>query len=64
MTDESEKDAFFKEQALLFIKSQQLIYEDPENAEMHFNKGVDACIRCHEVKCGGPIPRIRKLYIN
>lgn len=64
MTDEQENDAFFKEQAANFIKAQQMIYEDPKNAKAHFNKGVDACLQCHQVKCGGPIPRIKKLYIE
>ncbi len=64
MTDEEENDAFFKEQAAQFIKAQQLIYSDPANAKKHFNDGVDACLSCHEVKCGGPIPRIKKLFIN
>jgi len=64
MTDKQENDAFFKEQAAKFIEAQKLIYEDPKNAKQHFNAGIDACIQCHEVKCGGPIPRIKKLYIN
>lgn len=64
MTDNKENDAFFKEQAAQFIKAQQLIYEDPKNAKQHFNDGVNACLKCHEVKCGGPIPRIKKLYID
>ena len=64
MTDETDKDAFFDEQAAKFIKAQELIYEDPTNAKEHFNKGIDACIKCHEVKCGGPIPKIKKLYIK
>ncbi|MDR6967124.1 hypothetical protein J2X31_001131 [Flavobacterium arsenatis] len=64
MTDDKENDAFFKEQANNFIKAQQMIYEDPKNAKEHFNKGVDACLKCHQVKCGGPIPRIKKLYIE
>lgn len=64
MTDEQENDAFFKEQAAIFIKAQQMIYEDPKNAKEHFNRGVDACLQCHQVKCGGPIPRIKKLYIE
>ncbi|UQD56646.1 hypothetical protein [Flavobacterium sp. K5-23] len=64
MTDESENDTFFKEQAALFIKAQELIYEDPKNAKEHFNEGVNSCVSCHEVKCGGPIPRIKKLYIQ
>lgn len=64
MTDESDNDAFFKEQATKFIKAQELIYKDPKNAKTHFNNGVDACIQCHQQKCGGPIPRIKKLYIK
>ncbi len=64
MTDEHDKDNFFDNQAQKFIQSQELIYEDPKNAKDRFNKGVDACIKCHEVKCSGPIPRIKKLYIK
>lgn len=64
MTDDKENDAFFKEQAAHFIKAQELIYKDPKNAKAHFNNGVDACLKCHQVKCGGPIPRIKKLYIK
>ncbi|MFD2909567.1 hypothetical protein ACFSX9_12580 [Flavobacterium ardleyense] len=64
LTDETDKDEFFKEQAAIFIKAQELIYEDPANAKKHFNSGIDACIQCHQVKCSGPIPKIKKLYIK
>ncbi|MCL9770075.1 hypothetical protein NAT47_06580 [Flavobacterium sp. HXWNR69] len=64
MTDEHDKDAFFDEQAQKFIQAQEMIYKDPKNVKEHFNKGVDACIQCHQVKCSGPIPRIKKLYIK
>jgi hypothetical protein len=64
MTDSTENDAFFKEQAQLFITAQAQIYKDPKNAQAHFNAGVDACIQCHQVKCAGPISRIKKLYIT
>lgn len=64
MTDKQENDAFFKEQAAKFIDAQRLIYEDPKNAKQHFNEGVNACVSCHQVKCAGPIPRIKKLYIE
>tara|TARA_B110000503_G_scaffold122765_1_gene187694 strand:- start:660 stop:1094 length:435 start_codon:yes stop_codon:yes gene_type:complete len=64
MTDESENDSFFKEQSAYFITSQELIYKDPKNAKDHFNKGIDACISCHQVKCTGPISKIKKLYIK
>ncbi len=64
MTDDSDNDDFFKLQAAKFIKAQELIYKDPQHAKEHFNNGVDACIQCHQQKCGGPIPRIKKLYIK
>ena len=64
MTDKQENDDFFKKHAADFIKSQELIYQDPKDAKAHFNEGVDACVKCHEVKCGGPIVRIKKLYIQ
>lgn len=63
-TDESENDLFFKQKAKDYITAQQLIYSDPKNTKEHFNAGVDACLKCHESKCGGPIPRIKKLYIK
>ena len=63
-TDETENDLFFKQKAKDYITAQQLIYSDPKNAKEHFNAVVDACIKCHESKCGGPIPRIKKLYIK
>jgi len=64
MTDEDDNDAFFKAQAAKFIKSQQLIYSDPANAKQHFKDAVSSCVQCHEGKCEGPIPRIKKLYIK
>jgi hypothetical protein len=63
-TDETDNDAFFKKNADLYIKAQKRIYDDPTNAKVHFNEGVDACIACHKNKCGGPIPKIKKLYIK
>ena len=64
MTDKQDKDAFFDEQAKIFIEAQELIYKDPKNAKEHFNNGVNTCIACHQQKCSGPIPRIKKLFIE
>lgn len=64
MTDESENDAFFKLQAAKFLEAQELIYNDSLNAKKHFNDAVSVCVKCHEQKCEGPIPRIKKLYIK
>lgn len=63
-TDPSEKDTFFEEQSALFLVAQQKIYNDPENAKTHFNAAVKVCIECHQVKCSGPIPKIKKLLIQ
>lgn len=63
-TDETDNDLFFKVKAKEYIAAQRLLYSDPKNVKQHFNAGVDACISCHESKCGGPIQRIKKLYIK
>ncbi|WP_298141417.1 hypothetical protein [Flavobacterium sp.] len=63
-TTPSDNDAFFKENADKYIAAQKLIYSDTGNVKDNFNKGVDACVTCHQGKCGGPIPRIKKLYIK
>lgn len=64
LTDPSEFDSFYKEHAKLFLEQQQSIYNNPTQAKSSFNASIDACIKCHEVKCGGPIARIKKLYIK
>lgn len=63
-TTTDDNDAFFQENAKKYIQVQKLIYDNPKNAKQHFNDGVNACITCHQGKCGGPIPRIKKLFIN
>jgi len=62
-TKGKERDVFFNEQAANFITLQKDIYV-AKDAKTAFNTMVDACITCHEVKCGGPIMRIKKLYIK
>lgn len=63
-TTPSDNDTFFQDNAKKFIAAQKLIYSDPKNAKQHFNDGANACITCHQGKCGGPIPRIKKLFIK
>lgn len=62
LTDASDRDAFFNEQAYLFIDAQKAIYE-AEDPKKQFNSMVNQCLECHTKKCGGPIPRIKKLII-
>lgn len=63
MTDPSDRDLFFTTQLNLFLKAQRIVYEDPLDKKEHFNAMVASCIACHQVKCGGPIERIKKLLI-
>lgn len=64
MTDPSENDLFFQEQATEFINAQKEIYKNPETAKEKFNEMVESCLACHAKKCGGPVPRIKKLFIR
>lgn len=63
LTETSDRDAFFNDQAIKFIEAQKAIYADPVQAKDNFNKMVNQCLECHSKKCGGPIPRIKKLII-
>lgn len=65
MTDNTDRDAFFEEQSALFEAAHKAIYEaTSENKKEAYNHAVQACISCHEVKCSGPIPKIKKLIIQ
>ena len=63
-TDETDNDVFFKQNASLYLETQKILYTSKNNLEQHYNNGIDACITCHKEKCGGPIPKIMKLYIK
>lgn len=62
-TKGKERNEFFNTNAQIFVKLQQEIYT-ANDAKKAFNAMVNQCIACHEVTCGGPIMRIKKLYIK
>lgn len=62
-TDPSDNDVFFQEHAYQFIEAQKAIYEEATDTKSKFNEMVQQCLACHAKKCGGPIPRIKKLLI-
>lgn len=65
LTDNSDRDLNFESFSKLFLEAQKKIYESPqEDLVMRYNNAINACISCHNVKCVGPIPRIRKLLIK
>ena len=64
LTDPSERDLFFETQARHFIQVEEAFYAGPnQQTQAKFNAIVEACLSCHQKKCGGPIPRIKKLLI-
>lgn len=65
MTDPSDRDMFFTEQAEQYLKLEQILYQDNEGDKVEqFNEMINSCLTCHQKKCGGPIPRIKKLLIQ
>jgi len=63
-TDPSDLDDFYLEETKNFLKLQELVYTDTINIKNNFNNMVNACVECHNVKCGLAIQRIEKLYIK
>lgn len=59
----SDVDSVFFYYAKNYIKTANELVK-AENQKEKYNELVDACIQCHENKCGGPIVRIKKLYLK
>lgn len=62
-TTPSDYDATYRQFATAFIEVEKLIVSDTSNALEHYNQAINLCISCHQIKCTGPIPRIKKLKI-
>ena len=65
MTDPDERDAEFDSLAVEFIKYQKATFSTKsDSTAYYFNQSVNSCVACHETRCTGPIPKIKKLIIN
>lgn len=65
LTDNSDRDLNFESFSKLFLEAQKQVFESPkEELITRYNNAINACISCHNVKCVGPIPRIKKLLIK
>ena len=65
LTTPSDRDLNFESFSKLFLEAQKELFESPEeDLIIQYNKTINACISCHNVKCLGPIPRIKKLLIK
>lgn len=63
-TDAADDDETYQRMAKVFIEYEMQMVKDPEHIKENYNKSVKLCISCHQLKCTGPIPRIKKLLIN
>ncbi|MBW2962572.1 hypothetical protein [Mesonia aestuariivivens] len=63
MTDSAAYDAQYKMMADLFIEYEEKIIAEPEQVKQNYNQAINMCISCHQLKCTGPILRIKKLLI-
>lgn len=56
----------FEPLAASYIASMQALAqaEDSTQAAQAYTTVVNTCMSCHQVSCKGPIPRIRKLYLQ
>lgn len=65
MTDPDERDAEFDSLAIQFVNFQKAMFSAKSDSKVYyFNQSVNSCIACHQTRCTGPIPKIKKLLIN
>ncbi|MCK0131993.1 hypothetical protein MWU59_10830 [Flavobacteriaceae bacterium F08102] len=65
MTDPSERDAEFDSLAVRFLYYQKKAFgPHTEETKVNYNKSIATCIACHQTRCVGPIPKIKKLFID
>ena len=64
LTKPSDRDIEFDSLAKVFIDHQKATFStSSDSLVFHFNKSITTCISCHESRCVGPIPKIKKLLI-
>lgn len=65
LTDPTERNSEFDSLANLYLKYQKdLLNTGNDSMVYFFNKSVKTCITCHETRCVGPLPKIKKLLIR
>lgn len=64
LTDPTDKDAVYDAFAEEFVAKTKLMFDaEGPDLRLRYNDAVNACISCHNKKCTGPLPRIKKLII-
>jgi cytochrome c553 len=65
LTDSTDRNASFEAFSNAYLKNFREVFSAANGSlkEKH-NSVVNSCIACHKTTCIGPIPRIKKLYIQ
>ena len=63
-TDPNVLEPQFFENARLFQDAYRNLMSAEENHKQYYNLMINACVKCHESYCSGPLKRIRKLPIS
>ncbi|RPD99656.1 hypothetical protein EGM88_03690 [Aureibaculum marinum] len=65
LTDPDDRDVEFDSLAVEFINYQKATFSTTsDSTAFYFNQSINSCIQCHQTRCTGPIPKIKKLLIN
>lgn len=62
-TDPKVLEPQFFENARVFQQAHRELFAHPKEQVQYYNNMINACIRCHEQYCSGPLKRIRKFPI-
>lgn len=64
LTAKFERNKEFDSLSKSFITYQKALYSSSsDSASYFFNKSINTCVSCHQTRCTGPIPKIKKLLI-
>lgn len=64
LTDKFERNDEFDSLSKKYLLYQKAIYTSRSDSTAYFfNQSIQTCVTCHEPRCTGPIPKIKKLLI-
>lgn len=65
LTDSTDRNSEFDSLAIKFIEFQKRTFGAyNDSTKVNFNRSINTCVACHETRCVGPIPKIKKLLIK
>lgn len=65
LTDSTDRTPEFNTFAKFYLQTAKTVFNTSKDSlKLSHNNLVNSCIACHQTTCIGPIPKIKKLYIN